>query len=412
MSANYLATVRGLRELHRLAVVGRQDSPEADAVRDATDVPWQGLTEVEKKRLSGLSEDLYSITDPQPAAQPEMNPQVQARLVDVDEARRRGEWDRALELLRRWASSIEPSVLSYLRGFTWLEAGDPETAALFFEDASGRQPENGAYLAMLLDSTNRFHPAEAWRRAREILDEPDRYEPIVVAFAADVILDSVPCLPQAEAFQLFRRLIPLLEWALDKLEMGDRGEVDLSVLTKTCRVLGFCHETLGEDQAALSCYSRGIAADPTNPVLLVYRGVLLYGESPRAVKDFEVAIECESPVIWPYFFLAHYSLVGGLFEKCRALSERGLEMEGPDTIKSELAEWLAIAQSELGYPAEVVRESFDRSLRFDPTNERARRNLATFEAADRPIPASAYETRDRAAIRVSGLSERRSRPAA
>jgi hypothetical protein len=125
-----------------------------------------------------------------------------------------------------------------------------------------------------------------------------------------------------------------------------------------------------------------------------------------------VAIEYESPVIWPYFFLAHYSIVGRLFEKCRSLSERGLEMEGPDTIKSELAEWLAIAQSELGYPAEVVRGSFDRSIRFDPTNERARRNLATFEAAGRPIPASAYETRDRAAIRVSGLSERRSRPAA
>ena len=81
-------------------------------------------------------------------------------------------------------------------------------------------------------------------------------------------------------------------------------------------------------------------------------------------------------------------------------------------LKSELAECLAIAQLELGYPAEVVRQSFDRSIRFDPTNERARRNLAAFEAAARPIPASTYETRDRAAIRISGLSERRSGPAA
>src|SRR5262249_12609431 len=118
MSANYLATVRGLRELHRLTIAGRQVSPEADAVRDATDAPWQALTEVEKERLSGLSEDLYSITDPQRAAQPEWSPQVQAGLVDVEQARQRGEWDRALELLRCWASSIEPSVLSYLRGLT------------------------------------------------------------------------------------------------------------------------------------------------------------------------------------------------------------------------------------------------------------------------------------------------------
>jgi tetratricopeptide (TPR) repeat protein len=412
MSASYLAVVRGLHELHRLTVAGRQDSPEADVVRDATDVPWQALTEVEKKRLSGLSEDLYSITDPPRSLARDLDPRVQARLIDVDQARHRGEWDRALDLLRRWAASIEPSVLSYLRGFTWLEAGDPETAALFFEHASRLHPENGAYLAMLLDATNRFDPVEARRRAGEVLEAPGRHEPIVVAFAAEVVLGTVPNLPQAEAFQLLRRLIPHLESALNKIEKGDGGEVELSVLTKTCRLLGFCHESLGEDQAALSSYSRGIAADPSDHVLLVYRGTLLYGASPRAIRDFELAIEYGSPVIWPHYFLAHYSLVGGLFEQCRSLSERALEMEGPDTVKSELAEWLAISQSELGYPAEVVRQSFDRSIHSDPTNERARRNLAAFEAAARPIPASAYETRDKAAIRVSGLSERRFRPAA
>jgi tetratricopeptide (TPR) repeat protein len=412
MSANYLATVRGLRELHRLTVAGRQDSPEADAVRDATDASWEVLTGVEKKRISGLSEDLYAITDSPQAAPRELNPQVQSRLVDVDQARQRGEWDRALEILRRWAASIEPSVLSYLRGFTWLGAGDPETAALFFEHASKLQPENGPYLAMFLDTMNRFNPVEARRRASEILEAPDRYEPVVVAFATDVVLDSVPSLPRVEASQLFRRLIPLLESTLSEIEKGDEGGVDLSTFSKTCRLLGFCHEHLEEYQAALSCYSRGIAADPSNVGLLVTRGILLYGESPRAVKDFESAIQSGSPVIWPYFFLAHHSLVGGLFEQCRSLSERALEMQGSDAIKSEMAEWLAISQSELGYPAEIIRESFDRSIRFDPTNERARRNLAAFEAAGRPIPASAYETRVRSAIRVSGLAERRIRPAA
>lgn len=63
LSANYLAVVRGLRELHRLTVAGLQDSPEADAVRDVTDAPWQALTEMEKERIGELSEDLYSITD-------------------------------------------------------------------------------------------------------------------------------------------------------------------------------------------------------------------------------------------------------------------------------------------------------------------------------------------------------------
>src|SRR5271166_6101821 len=77
MSASYLATVRGLRELHELTATGRLDSPEADAVRDATDAPWRALTEEEKRRISGLSEDLYSITDPAQSAVKEKSPQSQ-----------------------------------------------------------------------------------------------------------------------------------------------------------------------------------------------------------------------------------------------------------------------------------------------------------------------------------------------
>ena len=77
MSTSYLATVRGLRELHELTATGRLDSPEADAVRDATDAPWEALTEEEKRRISGLSEDLYSITDLAHTAVKELNPQAQ-----------------------------------------------------------------------------------------------------------------------------------------------------------------------------------------------------------------------------------------------------------------------------------------------------------------------------------------------
>jgi hypothetical protein len=223
MSANYLAVVRGLHELHRLAIAGRQDSLEADAVRDATDVPWQALTEVEKRRLSGLSEDLYSITD-QPQATPrEIDPQAQSRLVEAYQARQRGEWDRALELLRRWARYIEPSILSYLRGSTWLGAGDPQTAAAFFEHASSLQPNNSNYAAMLLRTFNRFDPREAGRRAAEIIESPDRYAPVVIAHATDVLFDSARDLPAAAASRLFKRLIPILESALAKIEEGDEG---------------------------------------------------------------------------------------------------------------------------------------------------------------------------------------------
>jgi hypothetical protein len=112
-------------------------------------------------------------------------------------------------------------------------------------------------------------------------------------------------------------------------------------------------------------------------------------------------------VIWPNFFLAHHYLVNSRFEQCRVLCERALDMPGSATVKSELAEWMAIAQSELGFPVEVVRASFENSIRLDPSNERARRNLAAFETATRPVPARTWETRSTSAIRASGLAERR-----
>src|SRR5437870_4028437 len=130
MNPNYRAYVRGVRELHQLCVAGNEDSPEADAIRDATDGPWEALSEVERERVGNLSEDLYSLVEPPPAPQP-MNPQAEAKLSEAFEARQRGEWDRALELLRRWAAFLAPDVVSFFRGRIWLDAGDTETAVLF-----------------------------------------------------------------------------------------------------------------------------------------------------------------------------------------------------------------------------------------------------------------------------------------
>ena len=139
LNPNYLAMVRGTCQLHQLLAAGKDDSPEADAIRDATDSPWQALSEVERDRVRNLSEDLYSLVEPPPAALP-INPQAQAKLSEAIEAKQRGEWDRALDLLRQWRAYIDPALVSNLRGSIWLEAGDAATAALFFEHASKLQP--------------------------------------------------------------------------------------------------------------------------------------------------------------------------------------------------------------------------------------------------------------------------------
>lgn len=49
---------RLLGKLHELITQGEGDSAEADAIRDEMDGPWYALTEQERERLNGLSEDL------------------------------------------------------------------------------------------------------------------------------------------------------------------------------------------------------------------------------------------------------------------------------------------------------------------------------------------------------------------
>jgi len=157
----YVRSIRGLLRLHALAELGQDDSPDADAVRDGLEHPWYDLSEVEKKRLAGLSEDLYSVSEP--AGQPlPPNPEAQRKLLEAVEARQAGEWDKALDLLRRWGKHLDPAVLSFLRGSVWQKAGDSETAVAFYQHAARLDPSDDKFACMYLlaqkDVRARFGP--------------------------------------------------------------------------------------------------------------------------------------------------------------------------------------------------------------------------------------------------------------
>lgn len=407
MSPAYLAMVRGTRELHRLLAEGKDDSPDADAVRDATDGPWHALSEVERERVRKLSEDLYSLTKPPASSQP-MNPQAQKKLTEAYEAKQRGEWDRALDLLRRWGTHIDPTLLSYLRGSIWLEAGDPETAAQFFAHAHELEPFNGNYQALALYALNKADPAKASKQAQDILDRHRDCAPAVVARAADIVFMTTRTRSDAEARHLAEVLEPILTATLDRIRSSVSGDIDHPTYVTLLSLLGFCYEFQGRVQEAEKCYSQGLQVDPNNDGLLVSRGMLLYGTSPRAILDLERAIQCRTPLVWPSIMLAHHNLITGRPDECRKLCERALGMGGSPAVMSEVAEWLAIAQAQLGFPVEMVRGTFDSAIRLDPSNERARKNLAAFENAVKPITTTAaiWETRSAGAVRSTGLTER------
>ncbi|MCI0461322.1 MAG: hypothetical protein L0Z62_30610 [Gemmataceae bacterium] len=411
-SPSYEAVIRGLLRMHQLTIAGQDESDEADALRESMNEPWEGLSAVERERVTGLSKDLYTISD-QPAPAPEqMNPQAQGKLIEAFEARERGEWDRALELLRRWGKYIPTAMLSYLRATTWQGAGDLATAAVFFAHASHLEPANENYQAMLLNVLKITAPADAAARAEAILQESDKRSPVVVIQAADVLYGVTRKMSDLEAAPVYKRLIGILEQMLPRMKESE-DVADPSRTAMALMLLATCYEGLGETRQAYEYFSRAIPLDPTNDALLFARGKLVYGTSPAAPADFEQAIQLGSPLVWPYFYMAHYYLANNRFEECRSMCERALHKPASVRVQSELCEFLGISLTALGYPEPVIRRAFENAIRVDPTNDRARRNLERFNAAlaaRAPQPKD-WERPSDASIRLSGQQEVRSGPA-
>ena len=400
---------KGLVDLHRLIKAGQEDSPEAEAIRNALDGPLAALNPAEKQRAQWLSEDLYSISEPadESALKP-MNPQAQQQLNEAYEARQRGDLDYALALLRRWKDYISPALLSYLRGTLWREFLCPEVATVFFEHASQREPTNSNFLRCYLYGLTETRPDAAATLATKLLDRSADHDPSNVSIAASILYKATAGMSLVAAEQVCRDLIRPLKEAVLKLQ---RAESEMSVaLGPALVLLGACQEALGDTKSAFECYSQAIQVSPGDDSPLIARGILRYGKSPSAIEDLASAAHLSSTAVWPYLFLAHHYLSTQQYDRCRITCERGLLTSGSDVAKSQLEEWRAIAQSELGFSPDLVRTAFEAAIRLDPSNEQAKRNLARFEealASDPRPQRLTWEQRSDAAIRNFGLAERR-----
>jgi tetratricopeptide (TPR) repeat protein len=410
-SPAYREVVRGLLRMHKYTVDKQEESEEADGLRESMNEPWGRLTAAERDRVAGLSKDLYTITDPSTAAPEPMNPQAQHKLGEAYEARERGEWDRALELLRRWGKYVPPPLLAYLRARIWQDAGDQEVAVLFFEHASMLDPKNEAFQAMHLSALKETDNPRAREIAEKVLSESDKHIPNLVIQAADVLFGVTANISEYDAAPIYRRLIDVLTPLLTRTK-DDEGLEHPSEVSMIQLLLATCHRWLGEIKQAYDYYSRALALDPWNAPARIARGIIVYGTSASAISDFEQAITSGTDIIWPYYYMAHYYLKSGRMEECRMMCERALRKPAPEHIHSELLAFLGIALTSLNYPTEAAQRAFEEAIRVDPSNDRARENLRRFQDAvalksakqiewDRPSEASVRRAGQRQMRRTS-----------
>jgi len=403
-NSNYRQVLRGYLRLHQLTVERRDESVEADAVRDALDLPWHALTVAEKERVQGLSADLFEISEPTGGVAQGTNPQAQKNLTEALEAKQRGEWERTLELLRRWGKHIAPALVSYLRGGIWVKAGYPEIGVVFYEHAAKLDPDNANYAGLVLNALESYDLRRALEMSNRILETRETQQPSLVVLAAGVAFGAIREIVEPDAIVALRALIPILEDALPGVLVDEMRSVYLMALM----LLALSHEHLGETGAAFDYYSMGLRIEPSHDALLTGRGILTYGKSPQSPSDLEQAVKLGSPLVWPYFFLAHHYIANNRYEDCRRMCEKGLAMTASLAVHSQLSEWLAIAEAELGFPSGRVRAAFEQALRLDPSNDTARRNLDTFErASPRPTVPKTWEKRSESNVRVFGQAERR-----
>lgn len=368
----YQQSVQGLLRLHALEMEGKEESEEANVLRDQLEEPWHHLTAEEQKRLHGLSEDLHSLSATQDTVPKEINPQVQKGLAKAREEVDAGNWDKALELLRRWKDHLKPSQLSFQRGCIWQQAGDSATAVLFFEYAYQLQPKS-EYGYFYLRELATVDPPSALRKAQEILAADENNEPSLVISAIEVI----------EHVTHVANNFPVATW----LEIIERTLLRLELQPHRSRVYplalmwgAWCAAKLDRKEVLERYVNRALTIYPYYDSLLVTRGVLRYEEHPEgAIQDFQKAITLGTKYPQPYGFIAHHAFCEQRFQDCIRYADRALQESQPDAVAGLLWEMKAISQAVLDYSSEEVRASFRKALQYLPGHPRIEQNRKVYE---------------------------------
>jgi hypothetical protein len=121
---------------------GTDETPVGEALRDRMDEPGSRLSPDQIASANGISADFYSLAASSAAPVLPQTDEVQEGLKSALEARDHGDFDRALELLRKHADYLNPAVLSFVRGSIWGKAGEDQIALQFFRRASELDPTN------------------------------------------------------------------------------------------------------------------------------------------------------------------------------------------------------------------------------------------------------------------------------
>lgn len=369
---------RLLLRLHDLIAEGKGDDEEAEAVRDEMDDPWYAMTERERERMAGLSEDLYSIAKNDVNPVPVSPKEKEAWIAGYRRAKETGEVDKLLELIRHPGLPVARELTRFTQAKCWENLGEPDVALRFFRDAQRQGPIYGTFILMLLMREDRWE--EAVKEAKRIIAE-EKSGPCELYMAALVLLIADHRAPESLKSKLeVEQAARTLERAIASTHAAPAW-VQVYQRVTAIGSLGLAYARLGQRDRAIDLYTKELDRNTASPDLLILRGSL-YGfvDKSAALRDFSQAASLGSKSVWPYYYLAHDALVRGDFIRCHDLALSAVSLKAWPRVLAQLHEWIGICRAVARYPEPRIWESFDQAEALDPGNDRIRRSRAIAES--------------------------------
>src|SRR5271157_795628 len=250
------------------------DAADGDLDDDELNENWELLPEQLRRRLWGLSADLFSLVDNEKFTDADWEPiPLQELAKRVERSFQERQWDELLDLLRRPPRFVPSDQVSYIRGRAWQELGQHEVALKFFDNASRLKPGHAPYRILALECLKAACDwQEAISRANQYSLDPAA--PPSLLFRAGDVFHACLMAHGENQEQLAQKAVDLVNAGFDRLTL--RGaEVPLdSTLAAAYFTKAYCLERVGKFNEALLTYDDAIRRFPTNPEIFTARGLL------------------------------------------------------------------------------------------------------------------------------------------
>ena len=121
-----------LLSLHDLIRIGQGDSTEADDIRDQMDAPWTRISDLEGRRMDGMSADMYTLGAESPIQHADRNQyisiELSAKLAPLIFER---DWDAVLDSLRQIPGEFSWDLAAQYRAEAYVKLGFGAVAKRF-----------------------------------------------------------------------------------------------------------------------------------------------------------------------------------------------------------------------------------------------------------------------------------------